>query len=95
MEAVRQIHNLERARQSFLKMDTPNFTSEQLQAFVQSCKRVLAYNPGDRQLWGLYQGLIEVAADFDAPLPDDFVELFYGVDPIFAAYPVKLLPSYQ
>lgn len=69
---------LEQARQSFLAMDTTNFTSEQMQAFVQSCKRVLTHKPGDPRLFGLYRGLIWVADDFDAPLPDDIIDLFYG-----------------
>lgn len=69
---------LEQARQSFLNMDTANFTPEQMQAFVQSCKRVLTHKPGAPGLFGLYRGLIWVADDFDAPLPDDIIDLFYG-----------------
>jgi hypothetical protein len=69
---------LERARQSFLNIDTTNFTPEQMQAFVQSCKRVLTHKPGDPRLFGLYRELIWVADDFDAPLPDDIIDLFYG-----------------
>jgi len=75
---VPQPDELEQARQSFLAMDTANFTPEQMQSFVQSCKRVLTYKPGDPRLFGLYYGLIWVADDFDAPLPDDIIDLFYG-----------------
>lgn len=75
---VHQPDELEKAQQSFLAMDTSNFTPEQMQAFVQSCKRVLTHKPGDPRLFGLYRGLIWVTDDFDAPLPDDIIDLFYG-----------------
>ena len=73
-----ELDEVQRARQSFLSIDTSDFTPEQMQTFVQSCKRVLTYKPGDPRLFGLYKGLIWVADDFDAPLPDDIVDLFYG-----------------
>jgi hypothetical protein len=69
---------LQRARKSFLSIDTSNFTPEQMKIYNRNCERVRAFKPGDPRLFGLYEGLIWVADDFDAPLPDDIVDLFYG-----------------
>jgi len=76
--STQELDAVQEARQSFLNIDTSDFTPEQMGAFVRSCKRVLTHKPGDSRLFGLYEGLIWVADDFDAPLPDDIVDLFYG-----------------
>lgn len=66
-EAVRQ----------FLERDTTNFTAEQKEAYQQICYRLQQNQSDDSQrVAGLFAGLIQVADDFDAPLPDE--ALFWG-----------------
>lgn len=73
---------VEEAYQSFLSMDTSNFTPEQLKAYERSCERLrIGRKPGGPRMFGLFEGLVEIADDFDT-LPDEYIDLFYA-DNIF------------
>jgi len=72
------------ATHALLTLDTSHFTVEQHKAYERACAiikrgrqkdepRIL---PSSGQAWGVFEGLIEVADDFDAPLPDE--GLFWG-----------------
>ena len=37
--------------------------------------------PKPKIIFGLMKGEIDIADDFDAPLPDDLLSMFYGPDP--------------
>ncbi|MEZ4734805.1 MAG: hypothetical protein R3E79_47540 [Caldilineaceae bacterium] len=67
------------ALQSFFTMDTSRFTPEMQVAYTRACARLRqSRKPDDPPLFGLFEGLIEVADDVDAPLPNEITELFYG-----------------
>jgi hypothetical protein len=74
-----QQSDYEIAVQNILTMDTSHFTEEQMIAYARTCdilRRGRA--PGDPPVWNAFAGLITIADDFDEPLPDDILELFYG-----------------
>ena len=61
----------------FLTRDTTHFTAGQKEAYQRICQRLQQNQTADLpRLAGLFAGLIQVADDFDAPLPDE--ELFWG-----------------
>jgi len=70
--------------QSFLDMDTSHFTSEQHKAYERTCATLRkGRKPDEPRILGLFSGLINVADDFDDPLPGDLLSLFYAgpIDP--------------
>lgn len=70
--------------QSFLDMDTSHFTSEQHKAYERTCATLRkGRKPDEPRILGLFSGLINVADDFDDPLPGDLLSLFYTgpIDP--------------
>ena len=75
-------HELDEAQtaiQYFLTMDISHFTPEQLKAYERTCALLRkGRKPGEPPIWGLFEGLIEVADDFDDPLPSEIIDLFYG-----------------
>ncbi|MGB0388773.1 MAG: hypothetical protein ACPGWR_28470 [Ardenticatenaceae bacterium] len=65
------------ATHRFLTMDTSHFTVDQLQAYERACTIIKqGRRPDEPRIWGVFAGLIDIADDFDAPLPDQ--ELFWG-----------------
>ena len=61
----------------FLTMDTSQFTAVQRQAYNRACAIIRrGRSPDEPRILGLFAGLMEVADDFDAPLPDE--EAFWG-----------------
>jgi hypothetical protein len=67
------------AIQQFLAMDTSHFTPEQLKAYERTSALLRkGRKPNEPRILDLFAGLIEVSEDFDAPLPDDIIDLFYG-----------------
>jgi len=67
------------AIQQFLTMDTSHFTPEQRKAYERTCSLLRkGRKPDEPRILDLFAGLIEVAEDFDAPLSDDIIDLFYG-----------------
>ena len=73
-------NEMEQAVRHFLTMDTSNFTDDQLQAYRQNCERLQAYQPGGPPLYDLYKGMVHLSDDYDAPLPDEIIDLFYGCE---------------
>lgn len=71
-------NKIDQAMRHFLTMDTSNFTDEQLRAYRQNCERLRAYQPGGPPLYDLYKGMVHLADDYDAPLSDEIIDLFYG-----------------
>lgn len=70
--------------QSFLGMDTSHFTPEQHKAYERTCVILRqSRKPDEPRILGLFTGLINMADDFDGPLPDDLLSLFYAgpIDP--------------
>ena len=67
------------AVQRFLMMDTAHFTEVQMAAYARTCGLLQRGRvPGEPPVFGIFEGLIEIADDFDAPLSDDILDLFYG-----------------
>lgn len=67
------------AIQQFLTMDTSHFTPEQVKAYERTSALLRkGRTPDEPRILDLFAGLIEVSEDFDAPLPDDIIDLFYG-----------------
>ncbi len=67
----------EDAIRRLLNLDTSHFTEAQKQAFERTCQLLQKKRgPDEPRIAGLFEGLIEIADDFDAPLPDE--ELFWG-----------------
>lgn len=65
-----------RARQRFLNLDTSSFSQQQLDAYHQTRKQLLKGRGEDEpRILGLTSGIVQLAADFNAPLPDE--HLFY------------------
>lgn len=61
----------------FLKMDTSHFTAAQQKAYKQTCQLLQQERThGESRLAGLFAGLVDVSADFDAPLLDE--SLYWG-----------------
>ncbi len=70
---------LDPAVRNFLEMDMSQLSEEQREAHA----RVVAYlqqehDPDEPRVFGLFRGWIEVAEDFDAPLPPEIEDLFWG-----------------
>jgi len=67
------------AIQQFLTLDTSHFTPQQLAAYQRTCALLRkGRKPDEPRILDLYAGLVEAPEGFDAPLPDDIVDLFYG-----------------
>lgn len=65
--------------QRLLALDTSHFTEQQKQAFERTLQLLQKERgPNEPRIAGLFEGLIEIADDFDAPLPDEELELFWG-----------------
>lgn len=65
------------AVEQFLTIDTSQFTEDQRRAYAQASVLVQKGRHLDEpRLLGLFAGLVQMADDFDAPLPDE--ELFWG-----------------
>lgn len=70
------------AIQYLLAMDTSSFTESQLKAYERALEAVRkGRKPNEPRVFGLFEGLIEIADDFDT-LPDEYIDLFYA-DNIF------------
>ena len=73
-EVTKEVAN---ATHAFLTLDTSHFTVEQHKAYERACAIIQrGRQKNDPRIWGVFEGLIDVADDFDAPLPDE--ELFWG-----------------
>ena len=60
------------AVQHFLTMDTSQFTEDQRRAYEQASTLVRkGRRPNEPRLLGLFSGLVQIADDFDAPVPDE------------------------
>jgi hypothetical protein len=67
------------AIQRFLQMDTSSFTPKQLGAYHHAYKLLRKRRSADEpRTLGLTGGLVELAEDFNSPLPDE--DLFYDED---------------
>lgn len=65
------------ASEQFLAVDTSQFTEDQRQAYAQASLLVQkGRRPDEPRLLGLFAGLVQIADDFDTPVPDE--ELFWG-----------------
>ena len=65
------------ATHRFLTIDTSHFTADQRRAYERACTIIKqGRRPDEPRIWGVFEGLIEIADDFDAPLPDQ--DLFWG-----------------
>ena len=63
------------ATHAFLTLNTSHFTVEQHKAYKRACAIIQRGRQKDEpRIWGVFEGLIDVADDFDAPLPNE--ELF-------------------
>ncbi|MDQ4078481.1 MAG: hypothetical protein M3220_19830 [Chloroflexota bacterium] len=61
----------------FLSRDVSSFTEQQREAYARVRSLILhGRSPNEPRILGLFEGLVEVADDFDAPLPDE--EEFWG-----------------
>ena len=62
---------------NFLAMDLAQFTSDQRQAYERLRKAIqTGPRPNEPRTLGLFEGLIQITEDFDAPLTDE--DLFWG-----------------
>lgn len=69
------------AIQRFLAMDTSRLSPEQKWAYERTCAHLSQHRvPGSARTLGLFEGLIEIADNFDEPLSDIEIDLFYGAD---------------
>jgi len=67
------------ALQRFLTLDTEHFTSDQQTAYQRACTILRKGRQQDEpRILGVFTGFVTSSADFDAALPDDIVDLFYG-----------------
>lgn len=64
--------------QQILTWDTSNFDAEQLKAYQRLCEIARKWKPGDPPVFGAFEGLVKISDDFNDPLPDDIIDLFYG-----------------
>lgn len=65
--------------QRFLQVDTSSFTSKQLEAYHRAYEQLRKGRRSDEpRILGLTGGLVELAEDFNRPLPDE--DLFYNGD---------------
>lgn len=70
---------LEPAVQAFLKLDTSGFTEEQRAAYERVKEHIRRGRaPDEPRILGLFEGIVTVADDFDAPLPSEIEDLFWG-----------------
>ncbi|MFZ4659660.1 MAG: hypothetical protein ACOYNY_21820 [Caldilineaceae bacterium] len=77
--AYEEVDEGQAAIQQFLTMETAHFTPEQHKAYERTCALLRkGRKPDDPPIFGLFEGLIEMANDFDDPLPDEIIDLFYG-----------------
>jgi hypothetical protein len=66
-----------KAIQRFLQIDTSGFTQKQLDAYHHADEQIRkGRKPGEPRILGLTGGLVELAEDFNDPLPDE--DLFYS-----------------
>ncbi len=67
------------AIQRFVTMDTSHLTAEQMKAY-QRASDILrkGRKPDEPLIFGLFEGLGWVDDDFDVPLSDEVIDLFYG-----------------
>jgi hypothetical protein len=62
----------------FLNMDTSNLNEEQLEAYQRTCELLREWLVTRKSpLFGAFAGLVEISDDFDDPLPDEILDLFY------------------
>ena len=67
------------ALERFLQIDISSFTSQQLEAYHHAHEQRRKGRRSDEpRILGLTGGLVELAEDFDGPLPDE--DLFYSGD---------------
>lgn len=67
------------AVERFLQLDTSSFTSKQLAAYRHAYEQIRkGRKPGEPRVLGLTSGLVELAEDFNSPLPEE--DLFYDGD---------------
>ncbi|HRJ44267.1 MAG TPA: hypothetical protein PL105_20410 [Caldilineaceae bacterium] len=70
---------LDPALRSFLELDTSAYTPAQREAYARASKPLRrGRRPDEPRILGIFAGLVEVADDFDAPLPDE--DLWWGAD---------------
>ncbi len=70
---------IELALQRFFNLDKTNFTAEQQLAYQRACIILRkGRKPNEPRVFALFSGLVATTADFDEPLPDDMIDLFYG-----------------
>jgi hypothetical protein len=67
------------AIQHFLTMDTSHFTEEQRKAYERTAEILRkGRKPNEPRIPDLFAGLVQVASDFNEPLPDDLLRYFEG-----------------
>lgn len=65
------------ATHHFLTMDTSHFTAVQRRAYDRAYAIIRrGRRPDEPRILGLFEGLVQIADDFDAPLPDE--NMFWG-----------------
>lgn len=63
---------------NILAMDTAHLNQEQRKAYQRTCTLLQEWlQTRKAPLYGAFAGLVEIADDFDAPLPDEIADLFY------------------
>jgi TPP-dependent 2-oxoacid decarboxylase len=71
--------NTPSAIQWILSMDTTRLTPDQLQAHHRTSALLRQWLANrSKPIFGAFTGLVKVADDFDEPLPDETIELFYA-----------------
>ncbi|MFN8486293.1 MAG: hypothetical protein U0350_01795 [Caldilineaceae bacterium] len=70
---------IESVFQRFLSLNKTNFTDEQQLAYQRACMILRkGRQPHEPRVFALFTGLVSTTADFDEPLPDEIIDLFYG-----------------
>ncbi len=64
--------------QRILAWDTSKFDAEQMKAYQRLCEIARKWKPDGPRIFGAFEGLIKIGDDFNDPLPDDIIDLFYG-----------------
>ena len=52
--------------------------AEQMKAYQRLCEIARKWKPDGPRIFGAFEGLIKIGDDFNDPLPDDIIDLFYG-----------------
>ena len=65
--------------ESFLNMDTSHFSPDELKAYKRSAAILRKwFTDRESPSFGTFAGLVRIADDFDAPLPEEILALFDG-----------------